>query len=87
MFSSSRNERDTSLHLRQIRSENIEKKVTEIKNKLNEKSSSVLPTNNQLSLFHLLTTKYRRSLFFGILTLFTGSLLLFKYASNKNRNS
>lgn len=64
-------------------------KVNEIKTKLNQQSSSssVLSTNNQTSLFYFLRTKYRRPLFIGIFTLFTGSLLLlYKYASSTNHN-
>ncbi|CAF2946591.1 unnamed protein product [Rotaria sp. Silwood2] len=80
---------ETSLRLRQerlIRNEAIEKKVNEIKTKLQQQPSSILTTNNETSLFKLLTTQYRRPLFIGILTLFTGSLMLYKYAFSNDRN-
>ncbi len=75
---------ETSLRLRQerlLRNEAIEKKVKELKIKLHPQSSY-----NEMTLFTLLTTKYRRPLLIGILTLFTGSFFFFKYASIYNRN-
>ena len=66
--------------------EAIEKQVNEIKTRLHQQSSSTLTTNNETSLFGLLMTKYRRPVYIGIVTLFTGSLLLYKYASYNNHN-
>ncbi|CAF2242192.1 unnamed protein product [Rotaria magnacalcarata] len=74
---------ETSLRLRQerlTRNDAIEKKVNEMKTKLHEQSSSMFTNNDGTSLFKLLTTKYRRPVFIGILTLFTGSLMLYKQA-------
>ncbi|CAF4693516.1 unnamed protein product, partial [Rotaria sp. Silwood1] len=80
---------ETSLRLRQerlTRNEAIEKKVNEMKTKLHQQSSSMLITNNEPSLFRIVTTHYRRPLFIGILTLFTGSLMLYKYVSSNDHN-
>ncbi|CAF4303089.1 unnamed protein product [Rotaria socialis] len=80
---------ETSLRLRQerlTRNDAIGKKVNEMKTKLREQSSSMFTNNDGTSLFKLLTTKYRRPVFIGILTLFTGSLMLYKYTSNNDRN-
>ncbi|CAF0944826.1 unnamed protein product [Rotaria sordida] len=80
---------ETSLRLRQerlLRNEAIEKKVNEIKSKLHRQTPSIFTTNNETSLFTLLTTKYRGPLLIGILTFVTGSMILYKYASNSDRN-
>lgn len=73
---------DGGIQFRVRENENIEKKVNEIKNKINHQP----PLNNETTLFNFLTTKHRRSLYIGLFTFFTGSLLLYKYVSNNNRN-
>ena len=78
-----RHDVETSLRLRQEPSIHTEADY-EMKIKLHENSS--VWTNNDTSLFSLLLTKYRRPAFFGILILLTGSLLLYKFASNDDRN-
>ena len=87
-FSSYRHDVETSFRLRQersIRNGAIEKQINEIKTKLHQQSSSILTTNNQTSLYKILTTKYRCPLFICLLTLLTGSLLIYNYASSNNR--
>jgi hypothetical protein len=79
---------EASLRLRPDRltsNEVIEDKVKEIKSKLNQ-HSSVTANNKELSLFNLLTTKYRFPVFIGVLTFMTGSFLLYKFASSNDRS-
>ncbi|CAF1464633.1 unnamed protein product [Adineta ricciae] len=75
---------ETSLRLRQerlVRNENLEKKVNDLKAKLQRQNSY-----NETTLFTLLTTKYRRPFLIGILTIFTGTFFLYKFAFGSNRN-
>lgn len=71
-----------------MRNEVMEKKINEIKAKLHQQSSTQITstTNDEISLLNLLTTRYRRPLFIGILSIFTGSLLLYKYVFINDRN-
>ncbi|UJR38381.1 hypothetical protein I4U23_031051 [Adineta vaga] len=75
---------ETSLRLRQerlVRNEDLERKVNDLKTKFHRQSSY-----NEATLFSLLTTKYRRPFFIGVLTVLTGTFLLYKYAFSSNRN-
>ncbi|CAF1432446.1 unnamed protein product [Adineta steineri] len=75
---------ETSLRLRQerlLRQETLERKVHDLKNKFQRQSSY-----NEATLFTLLTTKYRYPFLIGIFSIFTGSFLLYKYASSNNRS-
>jgi hypothetical protein len=86
-FSRFRNDEETSLRLRQERlkrNEGIEKRVNEMKAKLHDHTTSSF-SNNNTSIFTLLTTKYRRPFFIGLLTLFTGSIFLYKTLWSNDR--
>lgn len=77
---------DVEISLRLRQEHLIRNEVNEIKTKLHEQSSSILTTNNETSLFGILMTKYRHPFLIGIFILFIGTLLLYKYTSNNNRN-
>ncbi|UJR07765.1 hypothetical protein I4U23_012048 [Adineta vaga] len=81
------NDTETSLRLRQERlkrNEGIEKKVNEMKAKLHQQSP-VLNENKDTSILSLLFTKYRRPFFFGLITILTGSIFLYKFTKSNDR--
>ncbi|CAF1092986.1 unnamed protein product [Adineta ricciae] len=86
---STANDVETSLRLRQERlkrNEALEKKVNEMKAKLHEQSpSSHLNDGKNMSILSVLLTKYRRPIFFGLITLVTGSFFLYKFTKSNDR--
>ena len=84
-----RNDVETSLRLRQERlkrNEALEKKVNEMKAKLHEQSpSSHLNDGKNTSILSVLLTKYRRPIFFGLITLVTGSIFFYKFTKSNDR--
>ncbi|CAF3844938.1 unnamed protein product [Rotaria magnacalcarata] len=82
-----KNDAETSVRLREERlkrNEGLRKKIDEIKSKLDDKSS-LLNNNNNPSILSLLMTRYRRHFFIGLLTLFTGSIFLYKFVRTNDR--
>jgi hypothetical protein len=91
-FSYCSTDAETSLRLRHerlSRNEAIEKKLNEMKAKLHQQSppTSPLSPSDNASLFTLLTTKYRRPIFIGLLTVITGSLLAYKFVYNNGNRT
>ncbi|CAF3534909.1 unnamed protein product [Rotaria socialis] len=84
-----KNDAETSVRLREERlkrNEGLKKKIDEIKSKLDDKSSLLNNNNNNnSSILSLLMTRYRRHFFIGLLTLFTGSIFLYKFVRTNDR--